>query len=157
MVVAIPLGLDSFLACLGLGLLVANQQPVWRTAAWFGLCDAVALVLGVIAGEASLATAAGSLAIGLPALCAAILIMVEVLRGTRRLSGYSLILPIVFSTDDFLFGIHLTDSPLQTLEVAAVLAVKSACLSLAGLWLGTIIARWMRPPGVVGRVAPAQS
>ncbi len=138
----IPPGLDSLLVCLGLGAGVAHLETQrWRTAACFGVCDGIALLLGSICRDALQGATGYQCTIGLLSLFAAIVLIFSRLRVATSVSRLVILLAAVFSADDFLYGVQHLDLPAQALEMSAFLAIKSACLAFAGLWLGSTIVR----------------
>jgi len=148
---AIALGLDGFVACAGLGVLLPKKSARVPLALAFGVCDALASALGSSFGVRG-ASASLFGALSLLALCAAVGAAGFALVATappRRRSGVQrwFALPLLMSLDNLVLG---TPASTQALvSNALVVAATAAALAFSGLKLGAWVSdlRWVRAQG----------
>lgn len=145
LLMAWALGLDSLRASLPIGLMETSPARKARIALTFGLCDAVAPLAGLIAGDGFLRAIgpwAGSLGALALAIYGAYLLWTGMARrgGTPQGPGSWVLfgLPLALSLDNFVAGFGLGAMRAPVLVSAAVLGIVSGLMSLAGLGLGRL-------------------
>jgi putative Mn2+ efflux pump MntP len=137
------LSLDSFRVSLGLGATRLRPARQAQIALAFGLCDALAPLVGLLVGQ-SLVEYVGPWAghLGPAVLCAYGAYVVYV---ARRCAGEEvreddrwvvLGLPLSMSLDNLVAGASLGMIGFPVLLSVAVIGAMSGLMSLAGLWLG---------------------
>lgn len=142
LLLALALGLDSLRASVSIGLLETPPARKVQIAIAFGLCDAVAPLAGLIAGDGFLRAVgpwAGSLGALAMAAYGAYLLWTGTARrgGTTQGPGSWILfgLPLALSLDNLVAGFGLGAMRMPALFSAAVLGVVSGLMSLAGLGL----------------------
>jgi putative Mn2+ efflux pump MntP len=155
------LGLDSFRASVGLGM-VGGWARRMRIALAFGLCDGLSPMLGLVLGEATTRSFSpwagwvGPLTIG----GFGVLTFLTAGRGESRESRegsvgtWSLLgLPLALSLDNLVAGFGLGANQVPVVFSALVLGVLSGAMALAGLYLGSFA--WRRMPSRAERLGGA--
>ena len=144
LLVSLSLGLDNFAASIGIGLSGVDARVRLKTALAFGFFEALMPVLGLLAGHA----VAGPLSRSGQYLGGALLILTGayVLWPARRDTadakpaglpiGHLLALAFALSLDNLIVGFALGLYRVPLLTAAAVIAVVSVAMSLAGLEMG---------------------
>lgn len=154
LLLGLVLGLDSLRVSIGLGVLKLSRVRRAQIAFAFGLCDAIAPLIGLAVGQSIVNVIGqwteyfGSLVLGSYGLY----IIYLAWRGdelARDDDKYWTIfgLPIVLSLDNLVAGIGLGMLGFPVLISAFTLGAISGLMSLAGLYLG----------GALGRILPARS
>ncbi len=144
------LGLDSFRASLGLGMVRDSAARRTRIALAFGLCDGLAPVLGLAIGSALVTSVSpwvgrlGPLVLG----GYGVFTFLNAGKGNtdeaRPDGGWVLFgLPLSLSLDNLVAGFGLGAIQMPILLTAALIGLMSGAMSLAGLHLGTLIGRAM--------------
>jgi putative Mn2+ efflux pump MntP len=138
---ALALGLDSFRVSLGLGSAGSARAVAGRLVCAFGVCDGVALAVGVLLGR-SLASLVGGWvnALGPPALAAYALYVLWLARtkSDDAAPGRWLVLglPLVLSFDNLFVGATLGGLRISLVPATVLVGTISGLLALAGLVLG---------------------
>src|ERR1700749_483956 len=143
LLLAITLSLDSFRVSLGLGATRLRPARQAQIALAFGLCDAVAPLVGLLVGH-SLVEDLGAWGeyLGPVVLCAYGAYVIYVARrcGAEDADGDSrwvvLGLPLSMSLDNLIAGTSLGMIGFPLWLSVAVIGAMSSLMSLAGLWLG---------------------
>lgn len=145
------LSLDSFRASLGLGATKLRATRQIQIPLAFGLCDAVAPLIGLLIGKSFLKyIGAGAGYLGPLMLCA---YGVYVIYISRRCADQEvpqndrwmvLGLPLSLSLDNLVAGTSLGMIGFPLLLSVAIIGAMSALLSLAGLLLGRTAANYFR-------------
>ena len=133
------LGLDSFIVCMAVGLIVDGRSRL-KLAALFGVADGVAfLVAAGLGWQLFSAGASALLTVGMLVALATYLLVVA--AGTQRVAARwpVWVLPAVLVFDNLTYGLTGGDGPL--LIQAGAQALSSALLALVGL----LAAAAMRP------------
>ena len=142
----LALGLDSLRVSIGLGTLKLSRVRRWQIAFAFGLCDAIAPLVGVAIGQSIVTTVGawteflGPLVLGGYGLY----IIYLAWRGGQLAQDddhrWTLFgLPIVLSLDNLVAGIGLGLLGFPVLFSAFVLGAISGMMSLAGQHLGAVL------------------
>ena len=148
----VVLGLDSFRASLGLGVVGWGAARRVRMALVFGACDGVAPILGLVFGAAvvkSLSPWAGWVGplvlggFGLFTFLTAGRGEAEKGGGGSEASWTSLGLPLALSLDNLVAGFGLGAVRVPVVLSALVLGTVSGAMALAGLYLGALVGRTM--------------
>jgi putative Mn2+ efflux pump MntP len=137
------LSLDSFRVSLGLGATRLRRARRAQIALAFGLCDAVAPLVGLLVGQ-TLVEYAGAWVghLGPLVLCAYGAYVIYVARRcageeVREDSRWVVLgLPLSMSLDNLIAGTSLGMIGFPLLLSVSVIGAMSALMSLAGLWLG---------------------
>lgn len=143
LLLAITLSLDSFRVSLGLGATRLRPARQAQIALAFGLCDAVAPLVGLLVGH-SLVEYLGAWVeyLGPLVLCAYGAYVIYVARRCEgeEADGDSrwvvLGLPLSMSLDNLIAGTSLGMIGFPLWLSVAVIGAMSSLMSLAGLWLG---------------------
>jgi len=140
------LGLDSFRASASLGVLKLSPCDRARIVFVFGLCDGLAPLAGLAIGKSLVAiinpwaAIVGSVIVGAYGLST----MLETLRVAKDESESNRTLvagvPIVLCLDNLAAGVGLSTLGFPVILSAATLGITSSFMSLAGLWLGLVVA-----------------
>ncbi len=145
------LSLDSFRVSLGLGALKLRPVRQAQIALAFGVCDAVAPLVGLLIGQSLVRyTGAWVEHLGPLVLCAYGAYVVYVARrcgGTEvQEEGRWMIfgLPLSMSLDNLIAGASLGMIGFPLLLSVVVIGAMSALMSLAGLWLGSVAVNFLR-------------
>ena len=141
------LGLDSFIVCLAVGLIVDGRSRL-KLAALFGVADGVAFLVAAGFGWQLFSDGASALlTVGM--LVALAFYLLVVAAGSQRVAARwpVWVLPAVLVFDNLTYGLIGGDGPL--LIHAGAQALSSALLALAGL----LAAAAMRP-AIEDRVTP---
>jgi putative Mn2+ efflux pump MntP len=159
------LGIDSFRASLGLGIVHRSGARRLRIALGFGLCDGVAPLLGLAVGSAVLTSLSswtkwvGLLVLGGFGLFTFLTAGAEEAKETETetASGWVCFgLPLTLSLDNLVAGLGLGALGLPVLPSAVLIGLISGLMSLAGLCLGSLVGRSLRArAGQVGGAALA--
>jgi hypothetical protein len=143
------LGLDSFIVCLAVGLLVDGRSR-FGLAALFGLADGLAFLVGAGLGW-QLFSESASAALTTGMLVAMALYLLVVAAGTHRVAaGWPVwVLPAVLVFDNLTYGLLGDHAAGSVLGQAGTQALSSSLLALVAL----LAAAAMRPV-IEQRVAP---
>lgn len=145
------LSLDSFRVSLGLGALKLRTTRQAQIALCFGLCDALAPLVGLLIGK-SIIDLAGAWAehLGPLLLCAYGAYVIYVARRCAgkeagEESGWIVLgLPLSLSLDNLVAGASLGMIGFPLLLSVTVIGAMSALMSLAGLLMGRTAVNYMR-------------
>lgn len=145
------LSLDSFRVSLGLGATKLRPARQAQIVAAFGVCDALAPLVGLLIGQ-SVVGYVGRWAehFGPLMLCAYGAYVVYVARRCAREEAREddrwmvLGLPLSMSLDNLVAGASLGMIGFPFVLSVAVIGAMSALMSLAGLWLGSRAASFLR-------------
>jgi putative Mn2+ efflux pump MntP len=143
------LGLDGFLACTALGPQQYVKSHRYRLAAAFGLCDALALVVGGILVNARTQYAVSFANHAAPFLIAAygVYVAIEAISeggtGCRRPSLVYL-LPVIMSIDNFTAGLVLGYARSSIIIPAIMSILVSSAMALLGLEAGSTVVERVR-------------
>jgi manganese efflux pump family protein len=151
LVLAFTLSLDSFRASLGLGVLKLSRLRQLQVVIAFGLCDALAPLIGLVIGK-SLLTFVGPWVehLGPLLLCAYGVYVIYIARryANREASDTDrwmvLGLPLSLSLDNLVAGTTLGMVGFPLLLSVVVIGAMSALLSLLGLVLGAMAMSFLR-------------
>ncbi len=143
LLLALTLSLDSFRVSLGLGATRLRPARQAQIAFAFGLCDAVAPLVGLLVGQ-SLVEYVGAWVehLGPLVLCAYGAYVIYVARRcegreTDEESRWMVLgLPLSMSLDNLIAGTSLGMIGFPLWLSVAVIGAMSSLMSLAGLWLG---------------------
>jgi putative Mn2+ efflux pump MntP len=145
------LSLDSFRVSLGLGAMKLRPMRQAQIAFAFGLCDALAPLVGLLIGQSLVRyTGAWVEHLGPLVLCA---YGVYVVYVARRCAGKEaeeesrwmvLGLPLSMSLDNLVAGASLGMIGFPLLLSVVIIGAMSALMSLAGLWLGSMAVNFLR-------------
>jgi putative Mn2+ efflux pump MntP len=143
LLLAFTLSLDSFRVSLGLGATRLRPARQAQVALAFGLCDAVAPLVGLLVGQ-SLVEYFGARVeyLGPLVLCAYGAYVIYVARrcedgeAGEESRWMVLGLPLSMSLDNLIAGTSLGMIGFPLWLTVAVIGAMSALMSLAGLWLG---------------------
>jgi putative Mn2+ efflux pump MntP len=140
---AVFLSLDSAIVAFALGPLIAPGASRQRWAAFFGICDGVAVVAGALwgAGPTSFARVAAPL---FAACCGVYFLVAANWNRVRADVRMTAALPILMSLDNLAYGMTLEHSGGKLVSGALVCGVASAALAMSGFVLG----RTVRPPNL---------
>lgn len=140
---AVFLSLDSAIVAFALSPIIAPGGRQLRWAAWFGICDGLAVLAGASCGAGSSSFA--SVAAPLFAVCCGIYFFVAAnwnkFRADIRLVAA---LPILMSLDNLAYGMALEHSAGKLISGALMCALASAALAMVGFVFGRLV----RPVGV---------
>jgi putative Mn2+ efflux pump MntP len=143
------LGLDSFRASVGLGLVGRCARRV-RMALAFGLCDGFSPILGLLLGEAVTRTFVPWVEWVGPVTLGGFGVLTFLTAGRRDSSVDSggapgawrlLGLPLALSLDNLVAGFGLGTIRAPVVASAIILGTVSGAMALAGLYLGSVICR----------------
>ena len=145
------LSLDSFRVSVGLGTLKLSRLRQLQIVIAFGVCDAVAPLIGLLIGK-SLLEFVGSWVehLGPLLLCAYGVYVIYIAQrcASREASEADrwlvLGLPLSLSLDNLVAGTSLGMIGFPLVMSVAIIGAMSALLSLAGLWLGRTAAGLLR-------------
>jgi putative Mn2+ efflux pump MntP len=145
------LSLDSFRVSLGLGALKLRTMRQAQVVLCFGLCDALAPLVGLLIGK-SIIEHAGAWAehLGPLLLCAYGAYVIYVARRcagkeASEESGWIVLgLPLSLSLDNLVAGASLGMIGFPLLLSVTVIGAMSALMSLAGLLMGRTAVNYMR-------------
>jgi putative Mn2+ efflux pump MntP len=157
-VIGLLLGLDSLAVGTGLGMTVPDRHRR-RLALAFGICDALASLLGSLAGVDRLVSLpvwewSGPLVVAGYGL----LVLYQVWRSRRMATSPStsgwlaLTVPLCLSLDNLVVGVGADTSVAVAVLVALAFGVASGCLALLGMSLGAGLARRVRIAWLGGAV-----
>jgi putative Mn2+ efflux pump MntP len=157
------LGIDSFRASLGLGIVNRSVARRFRIALSFGVCDGVAPLLGLAVGSAVINSLSpwtlwvGPLLLGGFGLFTFLTAGADESKDPESTSGWVCFgLPLTLSLDNLVAGLGLGTLGLPVLPSAAVLGLISGLMAVAGLYMGSLVGRAMRArAGQVGGAALA--
>ena len=142
------LSLDSFRVSLGLGTLKLSRLRQLQIVIAFGVCDAVAPLLGLLIGKSLLEFIGPWVEhLGPLLLCAyGVYVIYIAQRVTGREAGDTdrwmvLGVPLSLSLDNLVAGTSLGMIGFPLLISVMIIGVMSALLSLVGLWLGRTAVR----------------
>jgi putative Mn2+ efflux pump MntP len=140
---AVLLSLDSAVVAFALSPIITRRARQQRWAAWFGICDGLAVTAGALCGvEWPLLS---HLAAPLFAVCCGVYFLVAAnwnkFRADARLMA---VLPVLMSLDNLAFGMALEHSPGKLVSSAMVCGMASAALAMTGFILGRLV----RPAGL---------
>ena len=152
-VLGLVLGLDSLRVSAGLGTRKLSRVRRWQIACAFGLCDTIAPLVGLVAGQSIVSAIGewteplGPLVLGGYGLYVVYLTWHggELARDDERWAMFGL--AIFLGLDNLVAGIGLGLLGFPVLLSAFVLGAISGLMSLAGLYLGFVL----------GKILPAQS
>ncbi len=154
------LGIDSFRASLGLGLLHRSTTRRIGIAMSFGLCDGLAPLVGLMVGSAVITSFSpwagwlGPLVLGGFGLFTFVTLGGDEAKESDAPEGFvSLGLPLILALDNLVAGFGLGALGTPVLLSAAVIGAISALMSLVGLCLGALVGRSLRAR--TGRVGGA--
>src|SRR5215469_12802950 len=106
---AVFLSLDSAVVAFALSPIIAPGGRQWRWAAWFGICDGLAVAAGALCGAGSISFA--HVAAPLFAMCCGVYFIVAAnwkkFRADARLAAA---LPVLMSLDNLAYGMTLEHS-----------------------------------------------
>jgi manganese efflux pump family protein len=145
------LGLDSFRASLGLGIVhKAGSRHFWIPAS-FGLCDGLAPVLGLTIGSTVVATFdpwtrwLGPLVLGSSGVLTFVVASQYEAKEADAKGGWLWLgLPLFLSLDNLVAGFGLGALGAPVVVSAAVIGVISGLMSFAGMYLGSAVGRSLR-------------
>jgi putative Mn2+ efflux pump MntP len=157
------LGIDSFRASLGLGIVHRSGARRLRIAIAFGFCDGIAPLLGLAVGSVVLNALspwtrwAGPLVLGGFGLFTFLTAAADEANEAEITSGWVCFgLPLTLSLDNLVAGLGLGTLGLPVLPSAAVIGLISGLMSVVGLCLGSLVGRSLRArAGQVGGAALA--
>lgn len=145
------LSLDSFRVSLGLGATRLRPARRAQIALAFGLCDALAPLVGLLVGQSLVEhTGAWVEHLGPVVLCAYGAYVVYVARRcageeARAEGGWVVLgLPLSMSLDNLVAGASLGMIGFPLLLSVAVIGAMSALMSLAGLWMAGAAVSFLR-------------
>lgn len=151
LLLGLTLSLDSFRVSLGLGALKLRPARQAQIALAFGLCDALAPLVGLLVGQTLVEhTGAWVEHLGPAVLC---LYGAYVIYVARRCEGKGADedvrwmvfgLPLSMSLDNLVAGASLGMLGFPVLLSVAVIGAMSALMSLAGLWAGRVAVNFLR-------------
>ena len=137
------LSLDSFRVSLGLGTLKLSRLRQLQIVVAFGVCDAVAPLIGLLIGKSLLEFIGPWVEhLGPLLLCAyGVYVIYIAQRFAERETGETdrwmvLGLPLSLSLDNLVAGTSLGMIGFPLVLSVAIIGLMSALLSLVGLWLG---------------------
>ena len=132
------LSLDSAIVAFALTSIIAPGGSQWRWAAWFGICDGLAVIVGALCGAG--ATSFARWAAPLFAACCGIYFLVAAnwkqFRADPRLAA---VLPVLMSLDNLAYGMALEHSAGKLFSGAMVCGMASAVFAMAGFILGHVV------------------
>ena len=145
------LSLDSFRVSLGLGALKLRPTRQAQIVLAFGLCDALAPLVGLLIGKSIIARI-GTWAehLGPLLLCVYGVYVIYVAqrcagKETREQGGWIVLgLPLSLSLDNLIAGTSLGMTGFPLLLSVAVIGAMSSLMSLAGLLLGRTAVNYLR-------------
>ena len=151
LVLGFALSLDSFRVSLGLGALRLKPLRQFHIAVAFGVCDALAPLIGLVLGK-SLLTYIGPWVepVGPLLLCAyGVYVIYIAKRCTQSEAGASdrwmvLGLPLSLSLDNLVAGTTLGMVGFPLLLSVAIIGGMSSLLSFAGLRIGAVATNFLR-------------
>ena len=144
------LSLDSFRVSLGLGALKLRPLRQLQIVIAFGVCDALAPLLGLVIGKSLLTFAGGWIEhLGPLLLCAYGVYVIYIARcadkETLQSDGWMVLgLPLSLSLDNLVAGTTLGMVGFPLLLSVVIIGAMSALLSFAGLRLGGIAVNFLR-------------
>jgi len=145
------LSLDSFRVSLGLGAMKLRPVRQAQIAVAFGLCDALAPLVGLLIGQSLVKyTGAWVEYLGPLVLCAYGAYVVYMARRctdqeTREDGRWVVLgLPLSMSLDNLVAGASLGMIRFPLLLSIIVIGAMSALMSLAGLWLGRVTVSFLK-------------
>ena len=143
------LGLDSFIVCLAVGVIVDGRSR-YKLAALFGVADGVAFLVGAGLGLQFMTERASTI-VTTGALVLFALYLLVVAAGTRPFAARWTVwaLPGVLVFDNLTYGLFGDHAASSVFAQAGAQALSSAALALAGL----ILAAALRPTLVAHRAA----
>src|SRR5579859_1830301 len=126
---AILLSLDSAVVGFALSPIIAPGDGWWRWAAWFGVCDGLAVVAGALCG--AVPALLSHMVAPLFAVCCGSYFLVaanwnKFRAGVRLLAA----LPILMSLDNLAYGMTLEHSAGRLISGALVCGMASAALAM---------------------------
>jgi hypothetical protein len=127
------LGLDSFIVCLAVGVIVDGRSR-YKLAAMFGIADGVAFLVGAGLGLQFM-TERASTVLTTAALVTFALYLLVVATGTRSFASRWTVwaLPVVLVFDNLTYGLLGDHAASSVFAQAGAQALSSAALALAGL------------------------
>jgi putative Mn2+ efflux pump MntP len=157
------LGIDSFRAALGLGIVHRSGARRLRIALSFGFCDGVAPLLGLAVGSAVVDSLSpwtrwlGPLVLGGFGLLTFATAGADEANESGSTSGWACFgLPLTLSLDNLVAGLGLGTLGLPVLPSAAILGLISGLMALGGLYMGALVGRSLKArAGRVGGAALA--
>jgi putative Mn2+ efflux pump MntP len=157
------LGIDSFRASLGLGIVHRSGARRFRIAIVFGLCDGLAPLLGMAIGSVVMTSLSpwtrwlGPVVLGGFGLFTFLTGGAEEAQEAEMTSGWICVgLPLTLSLDNLVAGVGLGTLGLPVLPSAVLIGLISGLMSLTGLCLGALVGRSLRArAGQVGGAALA--
>jgi manganese efflux pump family protein len=145
------LGLDSFRASLGLGIVHRSGPRRFWIPVSFGLCDGIAPVLGLAAGSAVVSSFApwtrwlGPLVLGGFGVLTFLAANEYEAKEADADGGWPYFgLPLILSLDNLVAGLGLGAIGAPVVLSAAVIGLISGLMSLAGMSLGSVVGRSLR-------------
>jgi putative Mn2+ efflux pump MntP len=144
------LSLDSLRASLGLGALKLRPLRQLQIVIAFGVCDALAPLVGLVIGKSLLAYIGGWIEyVGPLLLCAYGIYVIYIARWTDNETHQSdrwmvLGLPLSLSLDNLIAGTTLGMVGFPLLLSVVIIGAMSALLSFAGLRLGGVAAKFLK-------------
>jgi putative Mn2+ efflux pump MntP len=136
------LALDGFVVCTGLGPLQSTRRAQWLLSAAFGLCDALAMVIGATIATECMKSAVSSVDRIAPILIAGYGLYVLALawsgRAIARGGVFVFLFPVLMSLDNFTAGLATANSP-TILVLAFTMALTSGAMAYLGLRLGAAL------------------
>jgi len=138
------LGLDSFRISLGLGMLKSSTWRQVNLALVFGLCDGLALLVGLVVGRTLVnvirpwAEYLGPVAVGLYGLYL-VRVARENTEGPGNAQWMMFGLPLFLSLDNLVAGAGLGMLDYTVFASPVIIGLLSGVMAIAGLWLGRAI------------------
>lgn len=144
------LGLDSFRVSASLGNLQLSASRRKRLALAFGLCDAIAPLVGIAVGHSAIelmgrwTAIVGPLALGIYGIYVLYLAwQCKEFGATDNDLWLFFGIPLSLSLDNLLAGVGIGMLEFPVLLSALVLGIISGLMSLAGLRLGSVIGKYL--------------
>jgi putative Mn2+ efflux pump MntP len=137
---AFLLALDSVIVAAALSPLLRSGATRLHWAAWFGICDGLAVLIGAACGLAPgvFSHLAGPLIV----LCFGVYCLVAACWNTFRADlRLALLLPVLMSLDNLAYGASSGSPAAGLLSSALVCSVASFAMALAGFSLGGLV-KW---------------
>jgi putative Mn2+ efflux pump MntP len=151
LLLGLTLSFDSFRVSLGLGAMKLRPMRQAQIVLAFGLCDALAPLVGLLIGQ-SLIEYSGAWVryLGPLVLCAYGIYVIYVARRYADKEAQEdgrwmvLGLPLSMSLDNLIAGTSLGMIGFPLLLSVVVIGAMSALMSLAGLWLGSMAVNFLK-------------
>lgn len=151
LLLGLTLSLDSFRVSLGLGAMKLRPVRQAQIVLAFGLCDALAPLVGLLLGQSLVKyTSAWIGHLGPLVLCAYGIYVIYVARRYADKEAQEdgrwmvLGLPLSMSLDNLIAGASLGMIGFPLLLSVSVIGGMSALMSLAGLWLGSAAVNFLK-------------